>query len=260
MKIRQIALLLVVAPVSAQAASGERSADYLTPQVKLGDRLDSIFSKTVAITGDGFAPIVRRVSGTASDRIAAVSADSIREEEHYLYDGRPGGSDQVDVRDHGRTNCVDGKCATNDQTSAPLFNSFLWGVIPARVAVGSKWHASIAAPWEIGPAGEEEVAVTRLDRDGGLITLVREGQGAGPSSDDGPTPKVEVQAGDKKLTCRIVPGRSHWVGTATVVRGVTLADEIMVERPVELIADSGEHFTATERVYTLFMQSPAPRA
>jgi len=259
MKTPYLALLFLVAPGVAQAASGDRSAEYLTPQVKVGDRLDSIFSKATAITGDGFAPIVMRVSGTASDRIAAVSADMIREEEQYLYDGRPGGNDRVDVRDHGHTNCVDDKCLTNDQTSAPLFNSFLWGTIPDRIAVGSKWHATIAKPWEIGPAGEEEVSVTGLDRASGQITLVREGEGDGPSSDDAGRPAIPVLAGGKKLSCRVVFGRAHWIGTTTVVRGVTMADEILVERPVELIADSGEHFTATERVYTIFMRSPVPK-
>lgn len=260
MKIRPFAFLFLAVPGIAHAAPGDRSADYLNPQVKAGDRLDSIFSKATAITGDGFAPIVRRVSGTASDRIAAVSAASIIEEEQYLYDGRPGGSDRVDVRDHGHTNCVDGKCLTNDQTSAPLFNSYLWGVIPDRIALGSTWRATIAKPWEIGPAGEERVTVTRLDRAAGLITLVREGEGAGPSSDDAARPApIPVLANGKQLMCRIVPGRSHWIGTATVVRGITLADEIMVERPVDLIADSGEHFAATERVYTIFMRSPVPQ-
>jgi len=257
-KIQHLALLLLIAPGTAYAAPGERSADYLTPRVKVGDRLDSIFSKATAITGQGFAPIVMRVSGTASDRIAAVSTDLIAEEEQYLYDGRPGGSDRVEVRDHGRTNCVDGKCLTNDQTSAPLFNPFLWGAIPDRIAVGSTWRGAIAKPWEIGPAGEERVAVTRLDRAGGSITLVREGEGAGPTSDDASRPTVAVLADGKQLNCRIVPGRSHWIGTATIVQGVTLADEIMVERPVELIADSGEHFTGTQRVYTLFLRAPVP--
>lgn len=253
-------VVLLGAIAATPTAAADRASDYLTPHVAVGDRLDSVFSKATAITGDGFSPIVMRISGSASDRIAAVSRDEISEQEHYLYDGRPAGDDEVRVRDQGRTNCVDGKCAVNDQTSAPLFNPYLWGSIPTRLGVGSSWTATIANPWEIGPAGKERVRVARLDRAAGLIALVREGEGTGPSSDDARLTAVPVMAGGKKLTCRLIPGKSHWLGMATIVHGVTWADEIVVERTVELVADSGEHFQGTERVYTLFQRAPAALA
>jgi hypothetical protein len=257
MKTFQLALLAFAVAGAGQAAARGRARDYLAPRVVVGDRLDSIFSKTVAITGQGFAPVVKRVSGSASDRIVAVSPDAIVEQEQYLYDGRPAGDDEVRVRDHGRINCVDGKCAANDQTTAPLFNPLLWGDAPERLRVGTSWNATIAKPWEIGPAGKERLKVARIDRATGLVALIREGEGAGPSSDDANAPTLSVIVGGKALVCRIVPGASHWLGMATVVRGVTWADEIVLERPVDLMAESGEHLRGTERIYTLFQRMPA---
>jgi hypothetical protein len=256
MKVFQMALIPFALAATARAAAEVRAEDYLRPQVVVGDRLDSIFSKTVAITGDGFSPIVKRISGSASDHIAAVSSDEIIEHESYLYDGRPAGEDEVRVRDHGRTNCVDGKCATNDQTSAPLFNPLLWGDVPGQLNVGTSWAVTIDKPWEIGPAGEERIKVTRIDRATGLVALIREGEGTGPSSDDARTSALPVMVGGKTLMCRIVPGKSHWLGMATVIRGVTWADEIVLDRPVELIAESGEHLQGSERIYTLFQRAP----
>lgn len=256
MRMRAIlALALFTSAAAAPAVAADSAATFLKPVVKPGDRLGSVFAKTVAISGEGFDPVVRRVSGSASDTIVAVTDAAITEAETYTYDGFPAGSDTVVVRDHGVTNCVDGTCATNDSTSAPLFDPLLWGNVPAEIAVGSGWDAPIADPWEIGPPGTERVTVERLEPASGLITLTRIGHGTGLSADDKRKSEGTIVSKGRSIKVQVKPGPATWRGKATFRHGVTIADEIVVERPVDLIADTGQVFHGRERVYTLFVES-----
>jgi hypothetical protein len=250
------AAFLSAAGTAIAAGSPAASARYFSPSMAAGSRLDTVFSKTVAITGAGFEPLVRRISGSGSDRIRAIDADTVTDDERYEYDGRYAGSDVLVIRDRGSTYCdVHGKCARNDETSAPIFNSLLWGRVPAELAVGSSWKARIDAPWEIGPPGTEEITVLRLDPARGLITLVRRGNGAGLSSDDIRRRAFTIVSHGRSIKVKLSPGPATWNGRATFLRGVTVADEIMLIRPVELVSDSGEKFSAEERIYTIFVEA-----
>jgi hypothetical protein len=251
-----VVVAILLASIAAPALA-DPSGVFLSPQVKPGDRLAAVFSKAVAISGDGFDTHVGRISGDSSDEVASVAPDVITLHETYLYDGRPGGLVTTEVRDHGATICTGGKCAPNDQTSASMFNPLLWGPVPTEISAGDQWKVVVAAPWEIGPAGEEEVRVVRLDAAQGLVTLERRGSGQGPSSDDAAQPELTITSKGRSLKVRIVPGETHWEGRATIIKGVTLSDEIMARRPVTLIADNGETFKGEERVYTLYIQAPA---
>jgi hypothetical protein len=256
MKTRAIVTLALFASAAAvPAAAAEPAGAFLTPTVKPGDELGSVFAKTVAITGKGFEPLVRRVSGSASDTIVAVTDAAITEAETYAYDGISSGSDTVVVRDHGVTNCVDGACATNTSTSAPLFDPLLWGAVPAEIAIGSSWNAPIADAWEIGPPGTELVTVERLEPAIGLITLTRVGHGTGLSADDTRKSDVTIVSEGRSITVHVKPGPATWRGKATFRHGVTIADEIVVERPVDLVANTGQVFHGRERIYTLFVES-----
>ncbi|HEY3951370.1 hypothetical protein [Phenylobacterium sp.] len=238
------------------AARAATSDGFLRPAVRAGDRFAFVFSKTISISGADFDAYTGRISGSSIETIASVTPQAITEQESYRYDGRPAGVDQVVVRDHGATNCVDGKCAPNDQTSAPLFNPLLWGAIPPDLTKTSTWRATIPNAWEIGPAGEETVRVVLLDPADGLVTLERRGHGSGPSSDDAARSQIKIVSKGKTLMVKLVPGDASWEGYASVRHGVTVSDEIIVHRPVTLTAATGETFQAEERVYTLFIQAP----
>ncbi|MEQ7874305.1 hypothetical protein ABDK56_09920 [Sphingomonas sp. ASV193] len=254
-----LGMLLALSPSSVACATEgptrSLSSLLLVPRVKPGERIDTIFSKTVSLSIPGFDPKVSRTSGTDTIVIRSAGPDSIVADESYHYDGTAAGSDVVEVRDAGRTNCVNGKCRTNDQTSAPLFNPLLWGAIPHRLSIGQHWTASIAQPWEIGPSGTEVVAVARLDPGLGLVTLTRQGAGAGLTSDDARMATLTISAGGRAIKVRVVPGQARWTGSATVVRGITLADQIVVERTLDLVTDDGKHIAATQRTYTIFVRA-----
>jgi hypothetical protein len=231
------------------------SSTYFTPAVKPGERIDTIFSKAVAITGTDFDPVVRRISGTGSYEIEAVTPNEITGFERYLYDGRPPGSGRVVIRDHGMTDCdAHGKCRTNDSTSASLFDSLLWGPVPDDIAVGNTWDVKVKTSWEIGPPGTEKVSVVRLDPGLGQVTLVRRGHGAGRSSDDAVLGVFVVVSHGHAFRVKLKPGAATWEGRATFIRGVTVADEIMLTRPVELTSVSGRVFHGSERIYTIFTE------
>lgn len=241
-------------PAGTPGVAGSSSL-YLAPAVHAGDRLDTIFSKAVAITGEDFDPLVRRISGTASHDVRAVAPDAITVREQYVYDGRPAGSETLTIRNHGITDCDAGnKCTTNDSTSASIFDSLLWGPVPDELAVGSTWRSNVKTSWEIGPPGKEEISVMRLDPSLGLITLAREGSGTGSSSDDAVLNTFTITSHGRSIEVKLIPGPATWHGRATFIHGVTLADEIMLTRPVELVGDKGRAFRGAERIYTLFIE------
>lgn len=231
------------------------SGAYLTPAVKPGERIDTIFSKAVAITGEDFDPLVRRISGTGSFEIEAATRAEVMGSEQYLYDGRRAGSDKIVIRNHGMTYCdASGKCATNDSTSASLFDALLWGPVPDDIAVGSTWNVQVKTSWEIGPPGEEKVSVVRLDPGLGEVTLLRRGHGTGRSSDDSARDVFTIVSQGHAVKVTLKPGAAAWKGRATFIHGITVSDEILLTRPVELTSDTGRVFHGSERIYTIFTE------
>jgi hypothetical protein len=239
-------------------AFAEPSAAYLEPVLKPGDRQATVFSKARSIKGQGFDEYVGRVSGTATDTITAVAPDALTLGVTYRYDGRPEGAGSVVIRDHGTTTCRKDGCSVDDETSGARFIPYLWGNIPDDIAVGTSWTADIAKPWEIGPKGTERVTVVRLDKDAHLVTLKREGEGDGPSSDDVQgSAKRNIVVGGKTVAVTIAPGHTHWEGFTTIAQGITVSDEIIARRHVTLTADTGDKYEGEERVYTLLIGAPA---
>lgn len=250
----RLAALLVAGAIGTPSFAASSGA-YFTPAAKPGQRIGTMFSKAIAITGADFDPLVRRISGTGSYEIEAVKPDEVTVFERYLYDGRPAGSDRLVIRNHGITDCdARGKCATNDSTSATLFDALLWGPIPADIAVGRSWNVPVKTSWEIGPPGVERVSVVRLDPGLGLVTLVRRGHGAGRSSDDAVLDVFSVVSHGHTIRVKLKPGPAAWQGRATFVHGITVTDEIMLTRSVELTSDSGQVFAGNERIYTIFTE------
>jgi hypothetical protein len=253
-----VAAAVALSGLVCGTAFADPSAGYLEPVLKPGDRQATVFSKAVSIKGQGFDEYVGRVSGTATDTVTAVAPDALTLGVTYRYDGRPEGAGSVVIRDHGTTTCHKDQCSANDETSGARFIPYLWGNIPDDIAVGTSWTADIAKPWEIGPKGTERVTVVRLDKDAHLVTLKREGEGDGPSSDDVQSNgKRNIVVGGKTVAVTIAPGHTHWEGFTTIAQGITVSDEIIARRHVTLTADTGDKYEGEERVYTLLIGAPA---
>lgn len=246
-----LALLL-----ASTAARADSSDTYLKPSLKVGETLASIFSKTVSITGSGFDEYTKRIAGSANNMVVKVTPEAIDFKTDYRYDGYPSGGGDYKILQDGITNCINGKCTVNDETSGVLFNPLLWGVIPKDLTVGTQWTAHIARSWEIGPPGTERVQVVRLDPINGVVVLAREGGGTGPSSDDealkASGKSVTITRSGKEIAVSVIPGETQWTGYTTVCRGVIVSDVIIVHRHVTMVSKTGETFQGEQRSYTLF--------
>lgn len=252
MKMSSLSLVACALACIAPAAMAEPSSTYLAPHLKVGESLSSVFSKAVAITGPGFQDVVKRISGTGDEVVTAIHGDEITFNGSGIYDGRPPQKWVHRRLEDGITDCWNDQCTVNDQTSGTMFNHYLWGNAPREIRVGTSWDVAIAKPWEIGPRGNERVRVLRLDPLNRVITLTREGSGNGPSSDDAYKSEITITTTTgKTLDVRVVPGKSHWTGYTTVREGVIIADEILVERHVTLVAATGQKFEGEQRSYTL---------
>ena len=160
---------LGISLVHASLIHAEPAAIFLRPDLKVGERLSDVFSKTVSTRGAGFVEKVDRISGTADYTVTGVTAKAFVFDEDDRYDGHPapGPVHDIEILRDGITNCHAGNCRINDQTSGVIFNPLLWGKAPEQLRAGVSWDVAIARPWEIGPAGTEQVRVLRADpRDG----------------------------------------------------------------------------------------------
>lgn len=228
------------------------------PRPQGGEHLSDVFAKTVSTKGEGFEEKVDRISGTADYTVTGVTAKAFVFDESDRYDGYPasGPVHDIEILRDGITNCHAGKCRINDQTSGVIFNPLLWGKAPDQLRAGTSWDVAIPDPWEIGPAGTEQVRVLRVDPGNGSITLLRTGRGEGMSSDDQSRekrakPMQITTTARKTVTVSVIPGKASWSGYTTIRRGVIVSDVIMVQRHVTLVSASGEKFEGEQRSYTL---------
>ena len=222
---------LGISSAHASLAHAEPTATFLRPELKVGERLSDVFSKTVSTRGEGFMEKVDRISGTADYTVTGVTAKAIVFDEDDRYDGHParGLLHDIEILRDGITNCFAGKCRINDQTSGLVFNPLLWGNAPEQLRAGMSWDVAIPAPWEIGPAGTEQVRVLRADPRDGVVTLIRTGSGEGRSSDDQSRekrgkPMQITTAAAKTIEVPVIPGKASWSGYTTIRRGVIVSD------------------------------------
>ena len=249
---------LGISSAHASLVHAEPAAIFLRPDLKVGERLSDVFSKTVSTRGAGFVEKVDRISGTADYTVTGATAKATVFDEDDRYDGHParGPLHDVEIPRDGITNCFAGKCRINDQTSGVVFNPLLWGKAPDPFLAGMSWDVAIPAPWEIGPAGTEQVRVLRVDPRNGVATLSRTGSGAGLSSDDqsreksGKPMQITTTAG-KTIEVSVIPGKASWIGYTTIRKGVIVSDVIMLRRHVTLVSKSGDRFEGEQRAYTL---------
>ena len=252
----RIVATIVFCMCAATAAAAPEADTYLKPDLKAGEKLTDVYSKTVSLSSEGFQSKVSRYSGSSGYTITAVTPEAIVADEIDRGDGQPASpavhgvkflADEVTV-------CYRGKCAINAQTSGLVFNRLLWGNAPHELNAGVSWTVKVDNPWEIGPAGTEQVRIVGVDPANGGITLARSGSGKGPSSDElqrGGNP-IEITAADgRKIEVSLIPGTTSWSGYTTVRRGVIVGDEIMTTQKVMLKAKDGRTFDGELRTYTL---------
>lgn len=252
------AFLAAVLCPAMSLAHAESASAYLIPDLRVGEHLSDVFSKAVSIQGAGFAEYVHRISGSADYTVTGSTPTAIVFDEADRYDGHPSGetAHDVEILRDGITDCHLGKCAVNDETSGLVFNPLLWGKAPDVLRPGTSWTVRIGKPWEIGPAGTEQVRVIRVDPLNDVVTLARTGTGSGPSSDDqyyrqnGKPVQITTAAG-KTIEVAVNPGETHWSGYTTVCKGIIVSDEIMVWRHVTLVSRGGDKFEGEQRSYTL---------
>ncbi|WP_158754850.1 hypothetical protein [Dyella sp. S184] len=244
--------------LGSSSAYAESTAAYLSPSLKVGEHLSDVFSKAVSIKGTGFNEKVDRISGSADYRVTGVTPEAFIFDEEGRYDGRPthGVTHDIKILQDGITNCHKGKCVVDDDTSGVTFNPLLWGNAPDGIRAGTTWTVTIPKPWEIGPAGTEQVRVVRVDPLNDVITLIRHGSGSGPSSDDlyrqqSGTPIQITTTTGKTIDVSVIPGQTTWRGYTTICKGVIVSDEIMVQRHVMLVSKGGDKFEGEQRSYTL---------
>lgn len=248
---RIVFALLLVCSAGALART---AGTYFTPQFTRGERYTDIYSKSVAVTGQGFDPVVRRFSGRSAYVVTSAAPRALTFDETDVADGRPGAtSGQLEIRDKGNTNCYNGSCALNTQTSGLVFIPPLWGAPPEHIEKQQRWTVDIPQAWEIGPAGHETVTVVSVDPADHVVILQRDGRGDGPSEDD--RRGLSITADGKTAHATVEAGPSHWSGQIVIRAGVVLSDVIVIERAVTLKSDLGV-FTGDERVTTILAAAP----
>jgi hypothetical protein len=259
-RIRFLPALLALSslPAAAGAAMPSATARALTPAWHAGDTFGNVFSRTIALQAPGFDDAVRRISGTASYRVADDAARPPRLRIDYHYDGRPAGSGTVALPDGGASNCFDGQCAPNTDASGLAYNPLLWGRAPSTLRVGQRWTVKIDAPWELGPAGRQTVTVVAFDAASRTVSLEREGSGNGPWLGD--APQLTLTRGDRSYPVTRQAGRAHWHGLTTFRDGLVLSDELMSVRPVTLRSAQLGRIEGVERQYILLNATPRESA
>jgi hypothetical protein len=146
------------------------------------------------------------------------------------------------------------KCAPATDASGLLFNVLIWGTPPKKISVGAKWHTKISMPWELGPAGEEDVTVVALNAASGSITLMRDGRGEGPF--DGDPAQLKLSADGKEASLDMKSGKAHWSGFTTFEKGVVVSDELLVERSLSLTSAQAGARDGMQRQYILLNKMP----
>jgi hypothetical protein len=237
-----------------QSAEAGSTANPLQVNLTARQKIDNVFSRTVAIHADGIDDAVRRVSGTAHYEVIDPSPNHIALKAEALYDGRPLQNGTAEYRDHLRTGCWQDQCRPVTDASGPFYNPLIWGDAPAALTPGMTWQVAIRQPWELGPAATETVTVISLDTANHEVTLKREGSGEGWY--DSERKQVQVKKDGKDYTVDITPGISHWVGYTTFQHGVVRSDELLVDRDISLSAADFPRTEAKERQYILLNAAP----
>ncbi|RDS79852.1 hypothetical protein DWU98_15520 [Dyella monticola] len=257
------AFLLSLAISGSILAKESVDNTYLNPQLIAGQTYSNVFSILRWIKAPGFDEHVGRNGGSADYAVLSSSPSEWRFSSTWRYDGLQGGQDQEALRDNGRTYCsiklgaVD-TCKPYLEASGLLYNPAIWGVPPSRIVDGMTWNVKLNQAWELGGKdGVETVTVIRVDNQRGSVTLMREGDATGFYAESDPS-TIQLSHDGNMETFDVMPGRSHWKGYTTFVKGVVFSDELLVTRKDVLRAKNGKTFEATERRIMLLNAAPYP--
>jgi len=245
--------------ISAASVDDEarlRPENYFEPVLHPGQLLTNVFSRTISFLGPSdMEEKVARQSGTATYKILdGTSADRIKFSLKFRMDGMPSGQADGEFRDHGKTQCLQDKCAVSANASALIYDSHVWGTPTGALVAGKTWTVDLTQPWELGPPGRQTVTVVLVDPANGVAMLKREGSAEGPW--DGDKKQVSVKRAGKTYLVDITPGRTHWIGQTVFQRGVLVSDELSAERPVTLSSAEFGSAAATERQYMTMNEAP----
>ena len=241
------------------------SADnvLLTPKLNAGQTYSNVFSILRWIKAPGFDEHAGRNGGSADYAVLSSTPSEWRFSSTWRYDGQQGGQDQEALRDNGRTYCsikegaID-TCKPYLEASGLLYNPAIWGVPPARIVDGTTWKVELKQSWELGGKdGTETVAVIHADNHRGSVTLMREGDATGFYAESDPS-TIQLSHDGKTETFEVIPGKSHWKGYTTFVKGIVFSDELLVTRQDVLRAKDGKTLEATERRIMLLNAAPYP--
>jgi hypothetical protein len=232
-------------------------ADYLTPRFRSAATYSNVFSISRSIKADGYDELVGRNGGSADYAVTDAKPTSWHFQLTYRYDGQPAGTQDLEIRDGGRTACGDGKCTRATDASGLIFNPGLWGLPPRHLQVGRQWKVSLSEPWELGGSkGEEIITIVRLDAKSETVTLMREGSSEGPFADE--IKQIKMRRDGKLVEMQLIPGASRWRGYTTFSRGIVMSDELLVNRLDTLRQEDGKEIAAIERRIMLLNASPEP--
>ena len=248
------ALLLIVPFLFLAAQAQPPARADLQPHVSPGQLFGNVFSRAIAIKAQGYEDVVRRMSGTGIYKVLDTSAAGISFDSRFLYDGRPEDRGKTEIKDNGRTICYNGKCSPATDASGISYNPLLWGDPHHSLRPGLQWQVSIAAPWELGPAGTETVTVQFIDPANHIVALQREGSGDGFF--EGDTKQVHLTKDGKTYLADLTPARAHWLGSTVFRNGIILSDELTVERNVTLSSQEIGAVAGSEREYVLLNAMP----
>jgi len=239
--------------VYAQTGKQYNSSVFFKLDVKQGEKLGNIFTRTVSYKSADFPEIVYRAGGTG---IYTVTKNDPRAPEFdgtFRYDGRPESHYKIVMTDGGKTVSYDGKPSTNTDGSGVLYNTLIWGTPPAKIRKGDTWQVTIPQAWELGGPGVQTVTVVDIDAGNHTVRLKREGNSEGFYDND--AKQLTVTKDGKTLKMDVAPGSSHWIGYTTFKNGLVISDELMTTRA--LVLTSGDmKFDARQREYILLNAMP----
>jgi hypothetical protein len=164
---------------SKEAKSANISSDwYFKPEFKKGEVLGNIYSRAIAYSGDGFADLVQRVSGSSTYTVIDDNYLKPVFTETDLYDGRPESKGTSTIKRSGKGSYNE-HTFTNTSASGLLYSELAWGKLPAAVHEGDSWKVEIKQPWELGGPGIQTVSVMQIDEKHHTIMLKRQGSSEG---------------------------------------------------------------------------------
>lgn len=235
----------------------DATSPYFTLQPHPGDTLYYIGFRTIALSAPGLDGSV--VSPSGSDANFKILPGSTTDDLKMTTSARIEGQFQVEnapyeLRDHGDTECFQGKCYPERSATAMVAKASVWGLPAGPLQPGMSWTTDLKYAWELGPPGIQTIRVISVDPKDGIVVLTRDGQGDGPRDKADST--TTVTKGKKSYTVSVKRGHTHWSGKATIQHGLIVSDECLSDAEVELSSPEFGTVTGRERMFMAIMQHP----